>query len=397
MTLHDVFRRVILQHKLLIAAAVVVAVGGFLAVHHSTPSYTATTRLVLDAADPSSRQESSSLADTAKAIATSPAQVGKAIAAAHVSRDAADVAKHSVSLQALGAGGVLQLSVSDPEPRVAAALANALAARVIATRLDVTRGEARATVDQITARLAALNRRIARASEPSRTLLVAQRSALQAEQIGLLDAQASKLQPQVISAAQTPTHADPSHLLVDLVLALVLGAILGVALAGIRETLDPAVVGDEALAGAFEAPFLGSLEALPRTNTSTFDGGDLAQRIALAARAAGKTHVELVSVDSDLDLRPLATKLERALGKNGQRAHGAPKIATFTPAQWNGSTPALVVVTPERLTQRQFQDAANLLWISRADRIGVVSYGRDGRDAAKRAAKSIRPAPARSR
>src|SRR5204863_4375901 len=86
--LKDALQRIVRQHWVLIGCFVVVCtiIGAFLGRHPTT--YTASTRLVLGTDDPKSRTESASIADTGKAIATSPAEVRGALQDAHVDRNA---------------------------------------------------------------------------------------------------------------------------------------------------------------------------------------------------------------------------------------------------------------------------------------------------------------------
>ncbi len=115
MELNEVGRRIFGQHWRLILGLVLAGIAVAALLHGgSVSTYTASTRLVLDTQDPKSRAESTSIADTAKAIATSPSQVRGALEDAHVTgRDPIDLAKHHVSIGALGTSAVLQLSVSD--------------------------------------------------------------------------------------------------------------------------------------------------------------------------------------------------------------------------------------------------------------------------------------------
>jgi capsular polysaccharide biosynthesis protein len=148
MELREAARRIVLQHWLLIACLVVVGVA-IGAIHgHRPPEYTASTRLVIGADDPKSRTESGSIADTAKAIATSPTQVRRALEDAKIDRNPNAVASGHVSVSALGTSGVVQLSVSDKDPDAAQAIANALAGRVIRVRTDVVNGQVEQVLEQ---------------------------------------------------------------------------------------------------------------------------------------------------------------------------------------------------------------------------------------------------------
>ena len=91
MQLNDIGRRIFGEHSRLIAALVVGGlVVGLLLQVTSERMYTASARLVLDTADPKSQSESTSIADTGKALATSPAQVVEDLTAAikRLSQDA---------------------------------------------------------------------------------------------------------------------------------------------------------------------------------------------------------------------------------------------------------------------------------------------------------------------
>ncbi|HEY2778073.1 MAG TPA: hypothetical protein VGI77_09220 [Gaiellaceae bacterium] len=384
MTLSDVGRRVIMQYWLLIAITFVLAMGSFLVARHPQTTYTAAARLVLDTPDPASRQESAGVADTAKALATSPAEVRVALKAAHVERDADKVAAHSVSLKALGSSSVLELSVSDHDRNASAAIANALAAEVIKTRLAVTRGAADSALADTTGRIAAIDRSLARLATNEnasirRTALLARRSGLESERVSLLTANAEKIQPRVISAADVPTHADSTHLAVDLALVGILGVLIGVALAAIREMVWPTVVGADALTSAFGVPFLGALDGLPTEEDDEAQPvpTDVAQKVALAARAAHQPHVALVGAGPEVDLTLLAAQFAHAANRQSTTRVA---IAPFRPGLWssNGkaSTPALIVVSPSTLTRAEYVAMENLLRITGAGQLGLVTYPR---------------------
>ena len=134
MELHELTDRLFRLHAKLIIAFLLIGLAAGLALQlRQSPRYQANTQLVVGAADPQSAQTAAVLADTAHAIATGPQLVDKAISAAGVTRDEAAVAG-AISVQTLGSSGVVMLSVTDPDPRVAVTLANSLAAGVVSTR-----------------------------------------------------------------------------------------------------------------------------------------------------------------------------------------------------------------------------------------------------------------------
>ena len=123
MEINEAGRRIVGEHwRLILLFLLAGLIGAYLLVGGSR-SYTATARLVLNTPDPTDRASAIAIADTGNALATSPAEVTRALRAAHVSgRDGTTVAKH-VSVRGLGTSGVLQLSVTDKVPRVATAVA----------------------------------------------------------------------------------------------------------------------------------------------------------------------------------------------------------------------------------------------------------------------------------
>jgi capsular polysaccharide biosynthesis protein len=340
MELNEAVRRILGVHWRLVVFFVTFGIG-VAAVLHVTDvrMYTASARMVLDTQDPQSRAESVAIVDTARAIATSPADVSDALSAAHVSgRDAVQVAEHRVSVRGLGSSGVFQLSVSDRDPLTAAAIANTLAAQVIRARLSVTEGQARqiltdlgrkiddlsARISYTDARIESLNQRIAGSSDPETVsslrrerddasrlsdFLGQQRAGLEAQRTSVLS-DSLRPKPTIISRAERPTRADSSGLLPDVILGALLGLILGVGVAGIIETFRPTLVGAEALAREFRAPLLGTLTGQPDAGEAFQDGTAIAMRLRLAAEAASLRGVGLVPIGPHANVGSLAERLD---------------------------------------------------------------------------------------
>jgi uncharacterized protein involved in exopolysaccharide biosynthesis len=329
MELNEAARRIFGTHLRLIAFWVLF---GFLAaalLHAGNErTYTATTRLVLDTPDARDRSDSTAIADTAKAIATSPSEVRGALEDAHITtRDPVDLARHHVSVTALGSSAVLDLSVSDPNRRVAAAVSNALAARVIQTRVRVSSGQLTQVLTELDSRISTLNRRIgdldvqiaslgltnaqARdAAQRSRDFLSQARSVYEAERVSLLSTDAQRPNPEIISRAPLPTHADSSRLLQDLVLGALLGLVLGIGSAGLIETVRPTFVGGDVLARELDTPLLGSLSRGSDERQRQRLVSLIAARLHLAADGVGVHDIVLLGADTDMELRGLAERLE---------------------------------------------------------------------------------------
>ena len=378
MELNEVVHRIFGQHWRLIAVFVALGIGVPVLLHlGDTPSYTASSRVVLDTQDPESRSESAAIVDTAKAIATSPSQVRDALRRAGVrGRDAVDVAEQHVSVQGLGSSGVFQLSVSDRDPRIAVAIANALAAQVIRGRLAVTQGQVQgiltdlgqqiddldSRISYLDARIASLNERILRAgttdtaatlrsdredADQLKATLVQQRATLETERNSVASTDAMRPKPTILSEAVPPAGADSSRLPADIVLGALAGLILGVGLAGIMETFRPTLVGGDALARELRAPVLGALPRKPEEDASLAEAGDIAARIGLAAEATALRKIALLAGGPPVDLGPLAERLQAALPLDSSAP--APEVRGTAPAvvaDWGGSVAGARLASP---------------------------------------------------
>ena len=424
MELNDAVRRV-LGHWPLIIAFVVAAMAATALLTSHTSTYSATARLALDAADPQSRAEASGIADTARAIATSPAQVEGAMKDARIAgRDPMDIARNGVDVESLGASSVLRLSVSDPDARIVAPMANALAKRVIRERLEVTRGEVDQVASSLDRRISAINRKIVQsdnvaAGRPSpelarrRDLLVQGRSALEAQRVSLLANGVQLRNPSIISAATPPTRADKSHLLPDLLLAAFLGLVLGTAVASLIEVFRPTLAGGNAIADALDVPLLGTLRMTPDGNWAHADIGSLGMYLRLAAKAAALRNVRLVSASPGVDLAPLAQRLDSVSADTDPKgndssvkpaatpvavgaAETAPRSAAAQPAApatghdaasafgirpfsvhgavSNGVATGLVLISPDRLKRSDLTAFNHLLRLTPARLLGVATY-----------------------
>jgi capsular polysaccharide biosynthesis protein len=409
MELNEAARRIVGQHWSLIVLLVAVCVS-LVAVQQrgDVKTYTASTRFVLDTQDPQSRAEAAAIADTAKAIATSPSQVEQALRKARVrNRDAVEVAKHDVSVRGLGSSGILQLSVSDASPPVAAAVSNALAAELIQTRLNVTRGQAEQALTVLEQRIDNLTRKISgldayidslnlavatartaeranvlrsrrNSAERSRDFLAQRRGVLESERVSLLSTDALRPKPSIISRANLPEHADSSHRAQDLVLGGLFGLVFGLGLAGLIETFRPTLVGGDALANELDTPLLGTLpsdaeEAWLATNS-------VGARLRLAAEAARLPNVGLLAIGPDTDLGNLAERLEEASAgaRIGAVHHGQPgfRVGPFDlhNPSLNGGGTGLVLVSPTKLKKADFAEISHLLRVTPVPLLGLITY-----------------------
>jgi capsular polysaccharide biosynthesis protein len=438
MELREAGRRIVRQHWLLIVALVVLGVL-VAAIHaHHSPTYTASTRLVLGTDDPKSRTESGAIADTAKAIATSLTQVERALKDAHVpQRNPNDVARNHVFVRALGTSGVVQLAVSDSNPDIAASVANALARRVIRVRTEVTSGQLdqvlsdlSSRVDDLNAKISAvdqkidgLNVSIAQTGSPStanalraqrdeasrqRDFLAQQRSVLESERISVLTTNAQRPKASVISAASIPTHHDSSPLLQETILGALLGLVLGIGVAGLIETFRPTLVGNDSLAREFDTPLLGAIPTDQEEPRARHTLGRIALRLRLAAETEGVHNVGLVAVGPDVELGLLAATLDELANRVSPAARqsfaaaegfGGRAVSSTeaerAPRAGDASSPsrcrirpfglldgrpdgdtALVLVSPDVAKKEEIDEVSHLLRVAASPLLGLITYER---------------------
>jgi uncharacterized protein involved in exopolysaccharide biosynthesis len=418
MDLDQVGRRIVGHYWWLIALLIVAGATAAAVARSGEKTYSASTRIVLDTPDPSTRQESTAIADTVNAIASSAAQVRAALGSAHITkRDPVDVAEHHVSVAGLGSSAVVKLSVSDRDPHVAADLANALAARVISTRTHVTNGGVPQELAALNKRIADLSAKIARAdasidqlnlavagastaqqandlrgrrdtASRRRDFLGQQRGVFESERVSILGTSALRPRPSIISRAALPLHADSSRRLPYMILGGLLGLLLGVGLAGLIETVRPTVVGGDALARQLDTPLLGTVPGEVEHDDLGEDVTPIAARVRLAAEASGVTGVGLLPVAPDVDLRRLVDRL-RAAPSNGlgvvsaeagtsDRADSAVEIRPFSLASPSSlgerASSGLVLVSPSVLKKTDLVGLGHLLRVAPMPLLGLITY-----------------------
>ena len=390
MELNDVARRIVGQHWRLIASLMLVGILLAALAHvGDDKTYTASARLVLGTQDPKTQAEAASIADTAKAIATSPAVVTRSLRASGATqRDALDFARHDVSVESVGASGVLQLRARDTESARAAKIANTLTREVIAARRQVTEGQLRRVLGSVGPRIEKLAGRIAKlealpalssTEEAKRSSLVQQRTALESERFSALSAAAQQLKPAVISPATPPASADGSGTALDLLLGAVLGLLLGVAAAGAIETFRPTLVGGQALARELDAPLLGSLP--PDEDGLDEAAPAVAGKLRMATKAAGVKSVGLMAVrPPELDVPALAKRFATN-GSNGGSLVQPESVRPFdveSSSLFNGAATGLVLVSPDALKRTELDEVKELLRVAPGPLLGVITYRHTG-------------------
>jgi capsular polysaccharide biosynthesis protein len=401
--INEAGRRIVGEHWRLIVVFVLAGFGAAFLLVGGSKTYTASARLVLNTPDPTDRASAIAIADTGNALATSPAEVTRALQTAHITgRDGSKLAKRVV-VRGLGTSGVLELSVTDKSRQVATAVANALALRIIQTRRDLSNGQTTRALARVDDQIATLDRRIIHLDESAAALpagvardaasrmsdaLSQQRNALESSRFTLLTADAQRPQPQVISAAVAPSKPNASARVPDTILAGLLGLVLGLAIAGLLETIRPSIAGSDALAAEFDTPLIGSLSRQV-SDVSDDELGPTAARLRLAAGAAAVDGVVLVGNGPNVVLEQLAERLEHlpsanrdafardtATGVTGNA--GRPTITAIhdVAGRLEGVATGLVLVLPNKVKKADLRDVRYLMQITPFALVGLITYPR---------------------
>ncbi len=430
MELHELTDRIFRLHaKLIIAFLLIGLAAGIVLQLRESSRYQANTQLVVGAADPNSAQTAAVLADTAHAIATGPVLVDRAISAAGVTRDETAVAG-AVSVQTLGSSGVVMLSVTDRDPRVAVALANSLAAGVVSTRASLARGglassvqglnqqgaATRTQIRQVNTQIADLTAQLVNTPYLGQAPIVARLTSLEARLTSLQD-QATQIvvqrnqqaaqqgpEPALLDTASSAASTGGRGL-VDPVLGALLGLVVGIAAAALWEMTRPSMVGAAAISRAIGTPLLGEMSTPPDSWTLAAlpDAGSY---IELAADSREVQEVRFAVLDPNGGRRARMRMLEGPLHRlRFNRSRIARQPAEVTPngrptelnpvsADENSPRTGLVVAIPRILKVADIDAVTNFVWISGWTLLGVIVFPAK-RKAAAFTGRGFRPADAR--
>ena len=406
--------RIFGRHRLLVIGLVVVGLIGGLALHWTDgPDYRGTARLIATSSEPTTTSEATAIADTVRALATGPALVREALNSIGADRDPTSVAKNAVTVHGLGSSGVVELQITDRDPKVALQLTEAIAKAVVAERVGAASaglhheivllqrqiGRLQSQVADLDRRLDDLSRQagspdpaVANTAIASREQLLAQRASL-TDQIAVLLSNKTDLTGQL--AAQSPaTIVDPPQSpaariqpqrLPSIALGALLGLILAVAIAAALETLRPTVVGRAAIARSLQTAVLGEV----RRSGNEWNPDDVleaASHVGLAAAGAAAKRVDFMSTSPQINVSQLATAVSDEL------KHLSIEVATpgaivgrvLSAEEGGGSgrgsgharrpvpQRGLVLVVPEAVKQADLEPARDFLAICGWPLLGVI-------------------------
>ncbi len=376
--------------------------------------YAAAARLQIDTEEARSANEAETIVAAARAIATGPSHVAAALARTDALRNPSLVASYGVKVSAVGVSGISDLSVTDRDPKIAAALANALASDVIQTRTEIHRAEFNrhmadidAAVTERTNRIADIDKQLEDltkvaappAGSPTtrvdpitilelhRADLNNERTALLQQRLNIIANDITRPKAAILEPALPPTAPESSHRAAFMGLGFLLGLILGVGIAALLESFRPTIIGGQSVARALGAPTLGHLIGSPQ-RLQSLDFTLLGARLRLAAHAARVGTIELVPADPSLDVSRLAEHLQNQLGPAPSRdAAAEPGDGRFLPVvrplgasgpvpDSSSSASGLVVVAPDTLKKTQLAPIGDVLTITNWPVLGVITYPR---------------------
>jgi capsular polysaccharide biosynthesis protein len=412
--LDEVVGRVLRRRILLIVSMMAVGVFVVLAAHVGDQTrYVAQARLVLDSPDPTSSAQSGALADTANAMASAPSLVGAALQQVGADRDPVTFGQQNVAVKALGSSGVLQLTVTDTDRQVAMRMANTIAERVIRARQGVTAAASASASDELRKEIAAREEQLAlidarldatvpdgsvapsqsqRQLERSRDEVLRRLDKLYNELALIRAERALRPEAAILDRANSAT-VEPSGLVPELVIGALLGLVLGVGVAALREVLQPTLGGGPSLSRATGAPVLAELP-IPPDECFPEDLAEVAENVQLASQTAGVGRVEVMSVDAERDISQFVAALAQALrltaggsspmaaGRRGPFALGdGPRPAGLLGERMvgvdTGGDPrrtGLVLVSPDEARVADLEPVRNLLGITGWPLLGVVVF-----------------------
>ena len=326
MEIDEIAARLLRQYWALVLLCLAAPLVGItLMVAKQPPMYAASARIVSGSTVPASNAQAQALVSQIQGIATGKTAAASALQAAGITRNVNAFVTSHVSVAGLGGSQVVDLTVTDGSPRVAATVAKDLAQEVVQSinrtgqsglsttlnaidqeivRLSEQHGAAAAQAaadpknEQLQSKLAGLNQVIANFSgDRSRLLIQSSTQGL----ASVLDQPVVPQQPQSKALAQ------------KLGLAGVLGLVVGVLIASIAETIRPTVPGARRVSRRLGAPTLGQLKSGEMRGGQTPNLENLAIRLRLAANHADVSTIALIDVNGQYELAELAHSLELSL------------------------------------------------------------------------------------
>jgi hypothetical protein len=327
----EAIRRIFWRHRWLLLILVIVPAAAVAVKQLAQPvTYTATASVQGQGTTPDTTTQVSAIQSRVTAVATDPAVVQQAITAAGVDRNATDVARHEISVTPLGTSAVMALTITDPGTDVALRLTAELGTIVVRqlNQLGITdnpelsalnKSVVQLTVrrDELVTKLdAATASGVASTSVQAQSLLAElsateqQLATTEATSQQVLTSLSANTGASLVSSPSSATQAS-RHVLAYGALAAVLGLVIGLLFASLREVARPTVA--EPAAGARELGAIPLGDAELRGDQVNGIDDELAGRLTVAARRVGAGTVVLTGPVSGTRLDALARRLNTEL------------------------------------------------------------------------------------
>ncbi len=358
----EAVRRIFWRHRWLIVVLTLVPVMLVAPWRLAQPvTYAATADVQAQAAAPDADTQVLAILSKVTALATSPQLVGSAITQAKAGRNPLYVARHEVSATSLGSSAVVAVTVTDPSRPVAVRLARSLAALIVTAlntvgeqpsaelaTLSRQRAQLVAARDSLVSKLAKAQARNESATSAAVQGLITQLAGVEAQ----LSANQAAVQ-QILSASSANQGAgilaDPStakatsrHVAVYSALAALLGLVIALLIATIRELVRPTIGGPAAGARELSLVLLGSASTGGGERPMT--DPELPLRLDLAAQRLDARTLVLTGPVPAAQLSILAAHLDgmvpaihrpsggNGAGPAGSRLSGVTALTAFSPA-----------------------------------------------------------------
>lgn len=346
MTLDEIFRRIVRGHLLVILVCVAVPLAAVAVLESRTSlPWVATVRIQVTTQNPGSTTEADALSSRVLALATTPSLVDAALDDADVTGNARKIAASGVTSQRLGESPVVDLSVTMADRGDARALVVALADQIIQFMNDATYTRFDEALQQTTDKLDAATKVRDDAAQKLRAAVDANakaelRTQVQEAQATIDQLAAAKASMELaglerdevvlIDGAHPDVVRATSTLVPRSALGLILGLLVGIAVAVTLETLNPKVPGTRALARMLSAPVLGNTDhrRAAVVNAMTF-----------GARRHGVETIVLLGVD-DADDRAVEALLDDLRETRGAARPRTPVTAQAHRRRHDGADPA---------------------------------------------------------
>lgn len=378
MTIDEAVHRVVRRHWFLILFCVVVPVVASIAwVGRQPAEYQAVGRVQMGTDLAASNVQADAMSQRAQGIATSPGVVSRALAKAKVVSDPTIFADNNVTVTRVGVSPVLDIAVTADSPQAASKIADSITRDVITFTNEA--GQASITSQQknlqkeITAVKKQQSQLIPRLGSLDPTTDAGRILAIQAQLNGLTAAQTEferqlsdlnistpttlSQQALLLDPVRASTVPQPNDLWPQAVIAGLIGLLLGLGLASLREAIFPSLRSPRAIAYAVDAPHLGHI---PNSDLGAPESiaalGRIGDRIALLARGHDVHRVFVLPVLDKYDV--LANLVAFRLSPHGEEDdHRVECVALDSHWEDPGDRPAAVLLCRRTISGRDLKRA----------------------------------------